>query len=328
MNSNYLKGLVVYGDIGIDIHLRASHHPSPGQDAKVDRLFFEPGGSAANCAAVAAYLGIPTIFIGFVGDDTFGELAKSDLLKYGVSSTYLRQTPGQTGITIAIIDSDGERTFYSFRGVNANCRLNTIPDNLFNGKKFLHISGYSFQDDASRENALLLIKHAKKIGSLISLDPSFWYSEEYHKGNPHLLSDVDIIFPNKEEALLLTGSVDPCIASRKLREMGPEIVIITLGQEGCFISSKDESLHLPAIPTPNVIDTTGAGDAFCGGFLAGQIMGLNIKESAIMGNIASSKIIEQIGGHHGAPSLDEMCNALIDIHANDIAGKILRLKPD
>jgi sugar/nucleoside kinase (ribokinase family) len=249
------------------------------------------------------------------------------LMNYGVSAKYIRQTSGDSGITTAIIDHERERTFYSYRGVNASGELSKIPDNLFSEIKFLHMSGYSFQDDASQNNALELIKMAKKFGTLISLDPSFWYSQEYHKKNPSLLSNINIIFPNKEEAKILGGSDDPKLASKALLEMGPEIVVITLGSEGCFISSKKESFFLPALPIPNVVDTTGAGDAFCGGFLAGLIKGLNIKESAIIGNIASSKVIGNIGGHKGAPSLDDLRNILIRDREEGIAQKIMSSNP-
>jgi len=322
MNTKHLNGLVVYGDIGIDIHIRTSYQPSPGQDAIVEKIIFEPGGSAANCAAAAAYLGIPTTFIGFIGNDYFGKVARSDMERYGVSTRYLTRISGDTALTIAVIDPNGERTFYSYRGVNASGELLEAEFDYFKSKKFFHISGYSFQDKISRNNVIKLARQAKKMGVLISFDPSYWYSKEYQKRNPDLLSEISIIFPSKEEAKLLSGSSDPVIASQILLELGSKIVIITLGEEGCYVSSKEESFYLPTISNPNVIDTTGAGDAFCGGFLAGLIIGLNVKEAAKVGNITASRIISCIGGHKGAPTIHELLEDLIRNHEDELAKKI------
>jgi ribokinase len=319
------RGLVVYGDISIDFHIRTSYHPETGQDARVEKVSFVPGGSAANCAAVAAHLGVPTAFMGFIGMDSFGEAIKEDLEKFGVLLTHLERIEGDTGIITAIINPQGERTFYSYRGVNSTGELSKLPENLFRNCKYLHISGYSFQDINSRNNSLLLIKEAKKFGTLVSLDPSFWHSKEYHKQNPSLLSDVNIIFPSQEEAELLSGSDDPSTAAQLLLEMGPQIVVITLGSEGCYLASAKQHHYLPAIPVHDVVDTTGAGDAFCAGFLAGQIFGLDIIDSAKMGNTVASIIIKQIGGHKGAPTLEQLCAVLINNHEEELADKILNI---
>jgi ribokinase len=320
------NGLLVYGDIGIDIHINTIFKPKIGQDAIVDKIIFEPGGSAANCAAVAAHLGIPTIFLGFIGGDNFGKIVKFDLNKFGVNTKSIKTISGDTGITVAIIEPNGERTFYSYRGVNSNGEFHKIPDSVFVNCKFLHVSGYSFQSPNSLYNATYLINKAKKEGVLLSLDPSYWYSREFFKNHPGLLSDVNIIFPNREEAKLLSGSDDPAEASRILLDQGPKIVIIKLGPEGCYVASEQHSYYLPAISISKVIDTTGAGDAFCGGFLFGQTIGLDIKESATIGNIASSLVISHVGGHIGTPTLDEIVKILSDSDQSSLAKKIQILK--
>lgn len=322
MNELKSKGLVVYGDIGIDIHIKTSYVPKQGQDSIVDAIYFNPGGSAANCAVVAARLGIPTTFIGFVGRDHYGAELRKDLLNFDVNEKYLWEVDDQTGITIVIINTLGERTFYSYRGANARGEINKIPSALFDNQQFLHISGYCFQDEISRNNALKLISEARKRGVSISFDPSYWYSREYHKQNPELLSDVNVIFPNRKEAEILTNAEDPFTASRKLMKMGPEIVLVKVGPEGCLILSKTQKLALPAFPTQPVIDTTGAGDAFCGGFLAGIIHGLSVEEGAKLGNASASRIVGSIGGHTAAFSILEMLDFLRKNSEGELAAKI------
>jgi sugar/nucleoside kinase (ribokinase family) len=323
VNKTDRPGLAVYGDIAIDLYIRTSFHPGAGQDAKVDKIIMQPGGSAANCAAVAAHLGVATTFIGFIGTDSFAKILREDLGSHGVSLRHLKRITGDTGIVTTINDASGERTFFSYRGVNAIGELSKLPQKIFSNKKILHISGYSFQEISSRNNSLFLIKQARQAGTLISIDPSFWHAKEYHQQNPQLLADVDIIFPNQDEAELLSGSRDPAVAARILHDMGPEIVVITLGAEGCYLSSNNRQDYFPAIPVAQVVDTNGAGDAFCAGFLAGQIFGLNTIESAKMGNAAASIIIRQIGGHTGAPALEDLCAVLIENHEVDLAQKIL-----
>jgi ribokinase len=322
MNEHKCKGLVVYGDIGIDIHIKTSYIPKPGQDSIVNAIYFEPGGSAANCAVVAARLGIPTTFIGFVGRDHYGIELRKDLLNFYVNDKYLWEVNGQTGITIAIINTNGERTFYSYRGTNASGEINKIPSTLFNNQQFLHISGYSFQDEISRNNALKFISEARKRGVSISFDPSYWYSREYHKKYPELLSDVTVIFPNRKEAEILTNSNDPLTASLKLMKMGPENVLVKIGSEGCLVLSEEQKLYSPAFPVQQVIDTTGAGDAFCGGFLAGTIYGLSVEDGAKLGNASASRIVGAIGGHTAAFSLSEMLDFLKKNSEEELATKI------
>ncbi len=315
------NGLLVYGDIGIDIHIRTSYQPKVGEDAKVENILFRPGGSAANCAAVAAQLGVKTSFIGFIGKDYYGKTIKRDLRNHGVCTKNLFSVEGDTGVTIAIREPLGERTFYSYRGVNSKGELSKIANSKFLNSKFLHMSGYSFQNQNSLNNALYLIEKAKQSKTLLSLDPSYWYSREFHQENPSLISEMDIVFPNREEARLLTGYSDPSKASNKLLEMGPRIVIIKLGAEGSYVASSNESHYLPAAKDTKVIDSTGAGDAFCGGFLFGQVIGLSIEESAIIGNFTSSNIISHIGGHSGAPTFVNLINKLKLTEHNELANK-------
>lgn len=319
------NGLLVYGDIGIDIHIRTTFQPKVGEDAKVENILFRPGGSAANCAAVAARLGIPTSFIGFIGKDHFGKSVKEDLKHHGVRTANLFSVEGDTGVTIAVREPLGERTFYSYRGVNSKGELSKVPNAAFKRCKYLHMSGYSFQNENSLKNALYLMDLAKQSNTLLSLDPSYWYSREFHQDNPKLISEMDIVFPNQEEARLLTGYNDPAEASKKLLELGPRIVIIKLGAEGSYVASTSENYYLPATIDTEVIDSTGAGDAFCGGFLFGQIIGLTIEESAIMGNFTSSNIISLIGGHCGAPTLKSLINKLKLADQLELASKTERL---
>src|SRR5262249_7519463 len=151
---------VCYGDLCIDIFVQADDFPQPGQDTTARHVALLPGGSAANCAATAARLGILTHFLGVGGQDGMADMLLSDLLQYGVQFNPLRRADASTGTIVAILSQHGERTFFSFRGANA-LPYGSLPTDLIESGDCLYLSGYSFQDASSRTTALMLIRQAK-----------------------------------------------------------------------------------------------------------------------------------------------------------------------
>ena len=296
--------LIVYGDMMLDIRVNAATFPEPGQDAIVDGLAFLPGGSAANCAATAARLGAQVEFMGITGRDPLPGLLVDDLKKYGVGTRYLREIAGAVGATIAIIGGAGERTFFSYRGAHSAISYGPTPSDLIAPDDIVHLSGYSFQTDASRDTALSLMNQAKGCGARISLDPSFHFARDFALSE--ILTALDFIFPNQDEAVLMTGAASPAEAATILRERGAKTVVIKMGRDGCMIESEHTKAIVPAYSCTQIVDTIGAGDAFCGGFLTGILWGLGEKEAAYLGHAAALKVIEQIGGHSGAPTLEDL----------------------
>lgn len=314
--------LVIYGDVGIDILTRTADTPGSGQDARVESVTLRPGGSAANCAAVASRLGVETTFLGCIGDDHFGHIVRKDYQVLGETFSRLVTVDGDTGATIAIVEPTGEKTFYSYRGVNSTGVLPLPLQEIVKESAHLHLSGYSFQDEVSRANAMSLIGKARGANVSISLDPSYWFSREYHNRFSGLLESVRILFPNQEEAALLTGSEDPRRASSTLLDLGLETVILTRGAEGCYVATREYLQWIPAVEVEQAVDSTGAGDAFCAAFLYGTSIGLDHRESALLGNVVSSLVVGQIGGHEGAPTSEELSQRLRELDERELAEKI------
>jgi len=320
------KGLLVFGDINIDIVARVEKMPGLGQDANLQEISFEPGGSAASCAAVAGSLGIPTAFVGVTGDDHWSGLLVDDLIKHGVDTSFLKAAPGKTGVTISMVSQGGERTMYSYRGVNSAGFGGRLPEELFCDKGILHLSGFSFQaEDGSRATALDLMASAKEHGLLVSLDPSFQFAASKDICNQSLLSEFDVIFPNRDEAYLMSGVNDPYQAAKSILDMGLKIVLIKLGEEGCYLLSKDVEALVPAYPIERVLDATGAGDAFCAGFLAALLSGFNGIEAAKIGAAATVKILSTMGGRHLPPTMADVTAILIKHGDKNLADKINHL---
>src|SRR4051812_3433379 len=111
--------LIVYGDLNADICLNVDKFPAPGQDVIIDQFALLPGGSAANCAAVAASLGTDVEFVGLTGKDALGHMLRDDLVAHGVGVRHLRHVDQPSGAIVTLVGQDGERTFFSYRGANA-----------------------------------------------------------------------------------------------------------------------------------------------------------------------------------------------------------------
>ena len=174
----------------------------------------------------------------------------------------------------------------------------------------MHLSGYSFQDERSRETAVELIAAAKRTGAQVSLDPSFHSAQDFRDKQKPVLGSIDVIFPNETEAERMTGHSDPERAAVAIRELGPGLVVVKLGGHGCFVLSDEERTLVPAYPTDDAVDTTGAGDAFCGGFLTGLAVGMPAGEAARLGHAAAACVVAMQGGHTGAASISEVIRFL------------------
>lgn len=296
--------LVVYGDINMDIAITTDGLPQLGGDAVIRALKLLPGGSAANCAAVAARLGARVELAGAVGDDLIGRLLLDDLRSFGVGVQHVRVEGESSGVVIALVGKAGERSFLSYRGANAQVDYGAPPPDVIAPGDILHISGYSFQNAHSRRAALAWIEQAKQVGARLSLDPSFHFAGDI--ANLDIFPDLDVIFPNEDEAQRLTGETDPKQAAAALRARGCKSVVVTLGAGGCYIDSKQGRLHVPAYAPVQVVDTIGAGDAFCGGYLTGLLRGLGVVQSAQVGHAAAVRVIEAAGGRSGAATLAEV----------------------
>ena len=304
--------------------MRTAGMPGKGEDVRVESLGYLPGGSAANCAVAAARLEIATYFLGNVGKDLFGQMILRDLRAAKVNTAHLHQMEGDSGTVTSILTPDGERTFFSYRGVNTLEYNGIYPQRLFEQAAFLHLTGYSFQDPGSRQSALALMSLAQQAGVAISLDPSFGFVQAWGEDRRKVLSSLALFTPNLAEAVLLTGAQEPEMAALALLKLGPKRVILKLGTEGCLLADQAGIVAVPGFQASRVVDTTGAGDAFCAGFLAGQIWGLSARESAVIGNLAAAGVVEGLGGHSTAIEKETLCKQLDFHHCEQINQKIIQ----
>ena len=317
------KRLLIYGDVEMDILLKTESSDANAHDVKVDEISFSPGGSAANCAAIAGSLGQAVTFLGSLGSDTWTKPLLHDFRRFSVNTRYLKRTDGNTGTCVAVVDSAGERKFHSYRGVNESDPPMLPPESVWKHHHCLHLSGYCFQQPNSRQTAWGLLREAKRNGLAVSLDPSYLFAKQNGSEMDELLSQLDFMFPNLDEAQLLTGEQDPIKAARVLRSRGVTTVLVTLGSEGCLLSSNETEQFVKMDPVETVIDTTGAGDAFCGGFLTGWLKGLTLVQACKLGCASAAHIVTRMGAHEYAPTIPELLVIMRRNHEDELADHLV-----
>jgi sugar/nucleoside kinase (ribokinase family) len=257
---------LVVGDVSNDVVVRPFEPVTTDSDTRAE-IVQRPGGSAANVACWLGSVGGRVRFVGRVGLDELDDHT-SHLTGFGVAAHLVGDHTAGTGTVVIVVDDDGERTMYVDSAANLNLHPADVPGHLVQDALVMHLTGYSFFAPGPREAALALLARAHEQGVAVSVDPSSVAFLE-RVGAENFLrwtAPADLCFPNLDEACCLTGSADPEIATRRLTEHY-RVVVVKLGADGCLVAGQGEApVHVPADRVV-AVDTTGAGDAFCAGFL-------------------------------------------------------------
>ncbi|MEU2347915.1 carbohydrate kinase family protein [Modestobacter sp. NPDC049651] len=260
--------VVVVGDVCTDVVVLLSGEPAPGSDRPA-AINQRGGGAGANVAAHLAALGTPVVLAGCTGDDLPGMALARELADAGVTLA-LRSVPGvPSGTIVSLVEPDGERSFLADRGANLHLTADDVPLPAPGGH--LHLSGYTLLDPAPRTAGLAALGAAAAAGCTVSVDPASTGPLRGY-GVDRWLADTaaaTLVLPNADEARLLTGCADPADAARALAARHP-VAVVTLGPDGALWAAGDALVHRPAHPA-EVVDTTGAGDAFAAGLIAAWV---------------------------------------------------------
>lgn len=286
--------ILVVGDVVDDIGVRPLEPVTPRSDTRAE-IVMTPGGSAANTAAWIADLGTPVRFIGRAGADGV-DRHRDALAHYGVDAR-IAADPGRPTATIVLtLDGAGDRTMYVDRGANSGLTLTDVPADAWDGITWLHVSGYTLFDPATRSVAIDLLSAAVGRGIGTSVDPgSVAFLREV--GAPEFLrwtTGVDLLLPNADEARFLTGSTGPYLDVEALTAHY-RAVIVTLGATGAMYAAADGTRDQVVAPRVDVQDTTGAGDAFTAGFLAAQHAGAAPRAALAAGAAAAERCVTRRG---------------------------------
>ncbi len=250
----------------------------------------QTGGSAANTANGIANLGVGSAFIGMVGEDKLGEFYINDMIANSIEPRFFKSKTTSTGCAVALVSKDGERTFATYLGAAIELKAELLSKELFQGYDYFHIEGYLIVNNDLIRKAIEL---AKQEGLKVSIDfASYNVVEENLDFLNEICKSVDIIFANEQEAKAFTNME----AEDSLEEISQicEIAVVKIGKKGSLIKSGDKKVVIGKRER-TCVDTTGAGDMYAAGFLAGLCEGRSLEVCGQMGSIVASEVIEVYG---------------------------------
>ncbi|MFE4049737.1 carbohydrate kinase family protein [Streptomyces sp. YIM B13518] len=296
--------LLVVGDVITDVVARHRGPLAPGTDTAA-AIRTVPGGAGANVACWAARRdGTEVRLLGRVGEDA-AAWHERELAACGVRPLLVVDGQAPTGTVICLVDGGAaaERTFLTDSGASLRLGPGDWSDALLDGVARLHLSGYLLFTEPSRALVAVASRAARARGVPVSLDPA---STGFlvRLGADRFLSlveDVDVLLPSRDEACLLTGASDAADAAARLSLRVP-LVVAKQGAEGALLARSGEVYaRVPAVPAAPR-DTTGAGDAFTGAFLAALLAGAGPEQATREGCRAGAQAVEHIGGRPPAPA--------------------------
>ncbi len=279
--------------------------PAKGKLNLVPHLELHMGGLAAVTAAVFSRLGGNAAFIGAVGRDGFGEYVLGSLRASGVNTDHVRFAEGaDTSATVVLIDSEGERTFLHQVGANAALSEADIDFDFVKQAKVLHWGGPSVTPGLDGAPMGRVFERARALGVRTSMDTCFDGNGTWLPLIEPALRHLDVVMSSYEEACHYTGQTDPEAIAAFYRSFGVSTVLVKMGAEGLFLSDVTGSWRISAHRVP-VVDTTGAGDAACGGFLYGYVRGWEPLRCAQLANAVGALTVQRIGGGEAVSSLEQ-----------------------
>ncbi|RST13222.1 sugar kinase [Streptomyces sp. WAC05374] len=288
--------LLVVGDVVTDVVARHAAPLAPATDTAA-RIRTLPGGAGANVACWAARSGCADVrILARVGTDR-AAWHEERLRHAGVRPLLVRDPDAPTATVVALVDAAAERTFLTDSGAALRLGVGDWSPTLLDGVSHLHVSGYLLFAGSSRETARLALATARERGVPVSVDPaSAGFVSELGVA-PFLtaVEGVDVFLPNADEAALLTGLADPAAAAAALSRRFP-LVAVTLGSSGALVAVSGRVVSRVAAPAVRAVDSTGAGDAFTGAFLAARLSGADPTAAAEAGCRAGATAVTFVGG--------------------------------
>lgn len=295
--------IVVVGSLHMDLTIRAKTIPRLGETVLGDQFKMSPGGKGANQAVAAAKLGANVTLIGRVGSEAFGTDLMRNAGQHRINTKFIVQDKEtQTGLALIMVDQKGNNIIAVFPGADMKCSKEDIDraDSVIKSADILLA-----QLETPFPVAQHAIQKAFQYGVKVILNPS-----PAHTLPEDVLRNVNVLTPNESEAEILSGnSITDLSSARKaiteILKKGAENIVLTLGKEGALVGTKAEVVHVKS-PKVNPVDTTGAGDAFCGALAVAISSGENLEEAVVYANCAGALATTKMGAQEALPTREEL----------------------
>jgi ribokinase len=303
--------IAVIGSIITDLAVQTNRVPIVGENLQVKSLKIGPGGKGANAAVAVVRAGAEAALIGCIGDDEFGRMEMAYLDQEGVDLSGVTILPGvTTGAAIIMIDAEGENTIMVANGANDHLTKKAVAKKLQSQQDTLDGILINFEIPEVAVAAGVRVGKDLGIPVLIDAGPPRTYS-------PETWANCTVLTPNALEAATLVGypledEVKAEQAARELLAAGPQAVVLKLGARGAMIITAEQTSIIPSFPV-DVVDTTGAGDAFSGTLSVAIGEGLSLEEAVWRANAAGALTVTRLGTMSAMPTRQEV-DALLAHH--------------
>jgi sugar/nucleoside kinase (ribokinase family) len=283
---------IIVGDVMMDVTARIDSDIAYASDTPA-HVTLQPGGVAANTSAWMASDGKAVTLVGCVGDDAFGHAIRSQLEALGVDVRLQESPTHPTGTCVVVVDRRRERTMFPDSGANADLTVERVAG-LITADTHVHVSGYTILNPATRHVGLAVLALAEQAGATRSLDPA---SAAPMRAQLPLFRDllprVHVLLANEDEAAVLTGVDDPHEGLERLADVVP-VVVVKVGARGALARDGSITVAAPA-HQQDVVDTTGAGDAFTAGFLPAWRAGATLAVAVEQGQRLAAAAVGRVG---------------------------------
>ena len=272
--------------------------PDGGGVAFIEQIRMNPAGTAAGAVMNAAKLGASSAAIACVGDDEMGDFILAVYRRLGIDCSLVQRTDkSPTSATILTIRPNGERPALHCRGASDHLFVAELDFDAVCDARFLHLGGTGLLAAMDKGQSAKLLRHAKGRGLTTTFDLIAPDANTISLLTD-LLPSIDYFMPSIEEAAILCGCADPADAAAFFIDRGVGACIFKMGAEGSYIRTRDGAFRTPAFKVA-VSDTTGCGDAYCGGFIAGLAEGLDLERACRLGSAAAALVATGLGSDAG-----------------------------
>ncbi|MEM2273446.1 MAG: carbohydrate kinase family protein [Candidatus Bathyarchaeia archaeon] len=299
--------VICFGALNMDRLYKVDRLAGADEESIILDFRETPGGSAANTAVGLARLGVKVGYIGKVAEDRDGKLLLKSFIDEGVDvGGIIISKTGRSGAVLGFVDQKGNRALYLDPGVNDTLEFGEINLEYIKGAKILHLTSFAGERPFKAQKNLLenLPPEIK-----VTLDPGAIYARRGLLDLRPIIKKCYALLPSEGELRLLTSEEDYRRGAENLLREDVKIVAVKLGEKGCYITNGLES-HLLEPFRVKVVDTTGAGDAFCAGFIYGLLKGKSLRECGILGNFVASRCLTKMGARDGLPRLADLPSSL------------------
>lgn len=311
-----MKKVLCIGSVTTDVIVTpADSIPTPGTLRAVDSVSTHVGGCAANAAMDLGKLGVPVVLSCKLGKDSFGTFVKSEAQAAGVDiSGVVEDEKVSTTVSIACISSAGERSFLYNPGSTSAFVKEDIADDVVDKCDIVFVAGAMLLTAFDGKPCAQFMKEAQEKGKYTIMDTAWDFEDIWLPKVKDVIPYLDLFMPSQEEAAKLTGETDPQKIADRLFEMGAKNVIVKLGKDGALICpAGQERVILPTYLDFKPVDSTGAGDSFCAGFIAGLAQDWDYVKSGAFANAVGTHCIMAIGASTGIKSIPEILE-FMDTH--------------